>query len=164
MFSKGRLFNLLRIKCSFLHFCPWSLLSPSFGCTGPFPLVLAFAEGKPSCPTPPTRGTSALCFDPFVLLQASGKEAPIAHITPLAFRDRWAGKNRSAHVYDVPNELFMICVSTQWGAVVAYDFQLQGALTDLGVSWQCHLTELHFSAPAKQVQHQSPDTEAQWDF
>lgn len=26
----------------------------------------------------------------------------------------------------------MVCLSTQCGAVVAYDFQLQGALTDLG--------------------------------
>lgn len=40
-------------------------------------------------------------------------------------------------VYDVPLELFMVCLSIQCGAVVAYDFQLQGALTDLGGNWQC---------------------------
>lgn len=61
----------------------------------------------------------------------------------------------------------MVCLSIQCGAVVAYDFQLQGALTDLGGNWQCQTKQLHWAfhpSPVKQTQHRSPDTQAQRDF
>lgn len=61
----------------------------------------------------------------------------------------------------------MVCLSTKCGAVVAYDSQLQGALTALGGTGSVKsLVVLSFPVPhppAKQTPHPSPDTQAQWD-